>query len=140
MPGRAGFLGIGGLAADGAVTHRRMNLTSQVNNSNSRENLSLGATGRMASSSMWVEKLVRVVHVPFTFAPDPVGGTEIYVEALAHGLRAHGIESVIVAPSCSGIDEAYEHNALRVRRYRTAPESKYMLQELYGRGDPESAA
>jgi glycosyltransferase involved in cell wall biosynthesis len=78
--------------------------------------------------------------MPFTFAPDPSGGTEIYVETLAHGLRAHGIESLIVAPSSSGIDEAYEHNTLRVRRYRTAPESKYMLGELYGRGDPESAA
>ena len=84
--------------------------------------------------------ILKVVHIPFTFAPDPVGGTEIYVETLAHGLRAHGIESLIVAPSCSGIDEAYEHNSLRVRRYRVAPESKYMLQELYGRGDPESAA
>ena len=84
--------------------------------------------------------ILKVVHIPFTFAPDPVGGTEIYVETLAHGLRAHGIESLIAAPSCSGIDEAYEHNSLRVRRYRAAPESKYMLQELYGRGDPESAA
>jgi glycosyltransferase involved in cell wall biosynthesis len=82
--------------------------------------------------------IFKVVHIPFTFAPDPVGGTEIYVETLAHSLRAHGIESLIVAPSC--IDEAYEHNTLRVRRYRTAPESKYMLRELYGRGDPESAA
>ena len=84
--------------------------------------------------------ILKVVHIPFTFAPDPVGGTEIYVETLAHGLRAHGIESLIVAPSSGGIDEAYEHNTLRVRRYRAGPESKYMLRELYGRGDPESAA
>jgi glycosyltransferase involved in cell wall biosynthesis len=81
-----------------------------------------------------------VVHVPFTFAPDPVGGTEIYVETLAHGLRTHGIESLIVAPSSSGNDQAYEHNDLRVRRFRSAPESKYMLRELYGGGDPEAAA
>ena len=78
--------------------------------------------------------------MPFTFAPDPSAGTEIYVESLALGLRAHGIDSLIVAPSGSGIDEAYEHNTLRVRRYRPAPESKYMLRELYGGGDPESAA
>jgi glycosyltransferase involved in cell wall biosynthesis len=81
---------------------------------------------------------LKVVHIPFTFAPDPVGGTEIYVETLAHGLRAHGIDSLIAVPS--GIDEAYEHNSLRVRRYRVAPKSKSMLQELYGHGDPESAA
>jgi glycosyltransferase involved in cell wall biosynthesis len=78
--------------------------------------------------------------VPFTFAPDPVGGTEIHVEALAHGLRAHGIESLIVAPSSSGNDRAYEHNDLRVRRFRSKPESKYMLRELYGGGDREAAA
>jgi glycosyltransferase involved in cell wall biosynthesis len=84
--------------------------------------------------------ILKVVQIPFTFAPDPVGGTEVYVENLAHGLRAHGIESLIAAPSCSGLDEAYEHNSLRVRRYRVAPKSNYMLQELYGRGDPESAA
>jgi len=83
---------------------------------------------------------LKVVHVPFTFAPDAVGGTEIYVETLAHGLRAQGIEPLIVAPSSSGNDEAYEHNGLRVRRFRSAPESKYMLRELYGGGDPEAAA
>jgi glycosyltransferase involved in cell wall biosynthesis len=81
--------------------------------------------------------ILKVVHVPFVFAPDPVGGTEIYVEALAHGLRAHGIESLIAAP---GNDQAYEHNDLRVRRFRSAPESKYMLRELYGDGDPQAAA
>src|SRR5262249_8797351 len=83
---------------------------------------------------------LRVVHVPFTFAPDPVGGTEIYVENLAQGLRARGIESLIVAPSSSGNDEAYEHNGFRVRRFRSAPESKYMVRELYGGGDPEAVA
>jgi len=69
-----------------------------------------------------------------------MGGTEIYVEALAYQLRSQGIESVILAPSCSGIDGAYEHNGLRVRRFRSAPESKQMLRELYGGGDPEAAA
>ena len=81
-----------------------------------------------------------MAHLPFTFAPDPVGGTEIYVEALAHSLRSRGIESLIVAPSSTSKNEAYEHNGLRVRRYRVAPESRYMLRELYGGGDPEAAA
>jgi hypothetical protein len=65
---------------------------------------------------------LRVADVPFTFPPDPVGGTEIYVEALAHGLQAHGIESLIVAPS-HGRNEAYERNGLRVRRYHGGFES-----------------
>ncbi|MGP0094514.1 MAG: glycosyltransferase family 4 protein [Xanthobacteraceae bacterium] len=83
---------------------------------------------------------MRVLHVPFTFAPDPVGGTEIYVEALARDLGACGIEVLVAAPSCSGTDEVYEHNGLRVRRYRSAPESKHMLRELYGGGDPEASS
>jgi Glycosyl transferase 4-like domain len=78
--------------------------------------------------------------VPFTFAPDPVGGTEIYVEALYYGLRDHDVESLIVAPSSHGTNETYEHNGLHVRRYRTASNSKFMLRELYGDGDPEAAA
>src|SRR5438128_1682322 len=84
--------------------------------------------------------MLRVVHVPFTFAPDPVGGTEIYVEALAHNLRSYGIDSLIVAPSNTGSDEAYDYNSLHVRRYRIAPNSKHMLRELYGEGDPEAAS
>jgi glycosyltransferase involved in cell wall biosynthesis len=82
----------------------------------------------------------KVAHVPFTFAPDAMGGTEIYVKALADQLRSTGIEAVILAPSCNCVDEAYEHNGLRVRRFRMAPESKRMLRELYGAGDPKAAA
>ncbi len=82
---------------------------------------------------------MKVAHVPFTFAPDPVGGTEIYVETLAHSLRAHGIDSVILAPASTNRNELYEYNGLRVRRFRSARESKHMLRELYGAGDPEAA-
>lgn len=84
--------------------------------------------------------MLKVLHVPFTFAPDPVGGTEIYVEDLAQSLRAYGVESLIAAPSSKGLDEAYEHNGLHVRRYRFARRSKHMLRELYGDGDPEACA
>jgi glycosyltransferase involved in cell wall biosynthesis len=82
---------------------------------------------------------LKVLHVLFTFAPEPVGGTEIFVEALARSGTSLGIKSVLAAPSCSGTDEVYYHNGWRVRRFRSAPESRYMLQELYGEGDPESA-
>jgi glycosyltransferase involved in cell wall biosynthesis len=83
---------------------------------------------------------VKLAHVPFTFAPDPVGGTEIYVEALAHALRSLGIETVIFAPSSNGENQSYEHRGLHVRRYRMAARSDDMLRELYGVGDPEAAA
>src|SRR5258708_718597 len=84
--------------------------------------------------------MLKVLHVPFTFAPDPVGGTEIYVEALAQELITCRIESVIAAPSSTGSDERYEYNGLRVYRYRSATESKQMLRELYGEGDPVAAS
>jgi len=82
---------------------------------------------------------LKVAHVPFTFAPDPIGGTEIYVEALAHCLIGQGVESLILAPSNTGADETYEHSGLRVRRFRSAPKSARFLRELYGEGDPEAA-
>jgi glycosyltransferase involved in cell wall biosynthesis len=82
--------------------------------------------------------LLRVLHVPFTFAPDPVGGTEVYVEGLAKELRSCDIESIIAAPSCHGADEAYDYCGLRVRRYRSALDSTRMLRELYGEGDHEA--
>lgn len=72
-------------------------------------------------------------------APDPVGGTEIYVDGLARCLRAQGIQSFIVAPSGNATAEAYEHEGLRVRRFRSSTGSKHMLRELYGEGDPEAA-
>ena len=84
--------------------------------------------------------MLKVMQVPFTYAPEPVGGTEIYVEALAHNLRLHGFELFIVAPSEVETVKAYEHRGLRVRRFCAAPTSKHMLEELYGDGDPQAAA
>ena len=83
--------------------------------------------------------MLKVAHLPFTYAPDPIGGTETYVEALAHNLRSYGVESIIVAPS-AGPDGAYEHHGLHVRRFCSAPTSKHMLEELYGDGDALAAA
>jgi glycosyltransferase involved in cell wall biosynthesis len=82
---------------------------------------------------------LRVAHVPFTFYPDPIGGTEIYVETLADGLKSCGIEPVIFAPSSNNENHSYDYNGLRVRRYRMAPTSDNMLRELYGEGDPTAA-
>jgi glycosyltransferase involved in cell wall biosynthesis len=83
---------------------------------------------------------VKLAQVPFTFAPEAMGGTEIYVENLARNLKSSGIDSVILAPSSDGRSRAYNYNGLRVRRYSTAPRSDRMLHELYGEGDPVAAA
>src|SRR5262249_4267668 len=61
-------------------------------------------------------RLIRVVHVPFGFFPDPVGGTEVYVRGLARGLRALGVVSFVAAPGDR--DTTYDHNGLMVRRFR----------------------
>ena len=62
------------------------------------------------------------------------------LKSLCHELRAHQIDALIVAPSEKGEEEVYEHNGLRVHRFRSASKPKNMLHELYGDGDPESAA
>jgi glycosyltransferase involved in cell wall biosynthesis len=83
---------------------------------------------------------MKVVHVPFCFYPDPVGGTEIYVEALARSLKPLGVESVIAAPSSGDEGQPHQSHSLRVRRFAVAPESRDILREVYGAGDPLAAA
>lgn len=42
--------------------------------------------------------MLKLLHVPYTYFPDPMGGTEFYVKALATELLKHQIISVIAAP------------------------------------------
>ena len=79
---------------------------------------------------------MKVMHVPYTFHPDPVGGTEIYVEALARSLSRLGVESVICAPG--GRDDAYARNGLQIFRFGSqAP--PLALEYCYDEGDPGAA-
>jgi glycosyltransferase involved in cell wall biosynthesis len=74
---------------------------------------------------------VKIVHVPFCFRPDRVGGTEVYVQALAHEQLARGTDVVVAAP---GVDNAsYAIDGIQVRRFRTGPITN--LETLYGAGD-----
>jgi len=41
---------------------------------------------------------MKVIHIPFGFAPDPVGGTEVYVAQLARDLQQLGVDAIIAAP------------------------------------------
>ena len=77
---------------------------------------------------------MKVCHVPFTFHPNPCGGTEVYVEALARGLFEFGITSFIVAPGRAR--ENYEWDGLRVHRLSSSPPS---LARAYGQPDPSVA-
>jgi glycosyltransferase involved in cell wall biosynthesis len=80
---------------------------------------------------------MKVIHAPFCFAPDPMGGTEIYVADLARDLQQAGVESVIAAPASA--TASYTHDGLRVRRFRVST-GAVDLRQAYGAGDPGAAA
>lgn len=77
-----------------------------------------------------------ILHIPYTYFPDPPGGTETYVAALTRGLRARGLSSAIAAPGPR--DAEYVHDGVPVHRFETAP--RLPLEELWGEGDPVAAA
>jgi glycosyltransferase involved in cell wall biosynthesis len=93
---------------------------------------------------------MKVLHVTFSYAPDPMGGTEIYVGDLCRHLEKLGARMVIAAPrsreslsqESTGDDArglfSYELDGLRVHRFphRSRPEE---LDALYGGGDALAA-
>jgi glycosyltransferase involved in cell wall biosynthesis len=80
---------------------------------------------------------MKVIQVPFCFHPDPVGGTEVYVEGLARELQQLGHEIVVAAPAeRSSASVVHE---LRVRRFR-CDSSRLDLRQMYGEGDELAAA
>ena len=79
---------------------------------------------------------MKVLHVPFCFRPDQIGGTEVYVEALAHEQLAQGLDVTIAAPAQH--NAAYVADGLNVRRFATSPQQQ--LTTLYGAGDRTASA
>lgn len=75
---------------------------------------------------------MKILHAPFCFHPDPVGGTEVYVESLAAHLQRLGVQSVIAAPWER--DACYSHSGLRVWRYAIS-QTVADPRELYDEGD-----
>src|ERR1043166_4426728 len=78
---------------------------------------------------------MRVLHVPFCYYPDPIGGTEVYVESLTHFQRRSGIDAMVAAPGSE--NNTYSHAGHTVHRFKTA--ASLSLRELYGEGDPQAA-
>lgn len=75
---------------------------------------------------------MKVLNVTFSYAPDPIGGTEVYVADVCRELEAGGVKTVIAAP---GDDAAsYLLDGLHVQRFpfQSKPDS---LDAMYGRGD-----
>jgi glycosyltransferase involved in cell wall biosynthesis len=78
---------------------------------------------------------LKIIQIPFCFAPDPVGGTEVYLAGVAQDLKLLGVNVVIVAPGLATHD--YTIDGLRVRRF--AVSSTLDLVQLYGLGDAKAA-
>ena len=76
-----------------------------------------------------------VLHVPYTFFPDPVGGTEIYVVGLAEALRHYGVQSAVAAPG--DVDDSYLHDEVPIFRFATGTGAD--LERAYGAPDPRAA-
>ena len=80
---------------------------------------------------------MKIIQVPFCFYPDPVGGTEVYVEGLCRQLRTNEVEVVVAAPAKQS--SSYYHDSGLVRRFGVREELGD-LRELYGEGDEKAAA
>jgi glycosyltransferase involved in cell wall biosynthesis len=80
---------------------------------------------------------MKVIHVPFGYAPDPIGGTEVYVHALAKGLQGMGLGAVVAAPGPA--ETQYSIEGIHVYRY-PVPEVVSDLREIYGGSNAAAAA
>ena len=83
---------------------------------------------------MDVKRPQSVLHVPYTFFPDEVGGTEVYVAGLVAAMRDRGFDGMVAAPGES--DCAYDHEGIRVFRFKKAHESRFG----YAYGEPDEVA
>jgi glycosyltransferase involved in cell wall biosynthesis len=60
---------------------------------------------------------LRIVQAVGWYAPDSLGGTELYVAALAEQLRQAGHEVVVAAPHTGSGERRYTHDAIEIYRY-----------------------
>jgi glycosyltransferase involved in cell wall biosynthesis len=79
---------------------------------------------------------VKVIQLPFCFYPEPVGGTEIYVEAMSRELQNLGVEVLIAVPGKQ--NQVYQYKQLPVHRFALSDKVSD-IKELYGAGDEAAA-
>lgn len=79
---------------------------------------------------------MKIIHIPFCFYPDPIGGTEVYVQSLAYHLQRQQHEIIVAAPGSH--NQTYVYNGLAVRRFTVAAQISD-TRELYSEGDVQSA-
>src|SRR5262245_26193713 len=80
---------------------------------------------------------MRVIHIPYSFFPEPVGGAEVYVASLANEQISAGLQVTIAAPGKGRHD--YLYDGIPVRQFPVRQEVND-LRELYGEGDELAAA
>ncbi len=80
-------------------------------------------------------EVVTVLHIVYSYPPDPPGGTEVYVHELCRRLRERGVTSVVVAPGRD--DETHLVDGVRVRRFAYGGHAA--IEDIYGMGDPRAA-
>ena len=94
-----------------------------------------GTSATYMTSSERTLQRPAVLHVPYTFFPDPSGGTEVYVRRLAQCLSVRGYMSAVAAPGAAPSE--YVHEGLEVYRFATDPRPR--LELAYGVSDEIAA-
>ena len=83
--------------------------------------LTLPATAELAPPNS-----VDVLHVVYQYTPEPLGGTEVYVQSLVHEASSLGLRCAIAAPGAR--NEHYQVAGIRV--YRVA--ANVTINQVYG--------
>ena len=77
---------------------------------------------------------MKVLHIPYSYPPDPPGGTEVYVKGLVKELRSRGVDSLVAAAGHS--KGSYEYEGTKVYRFLTSASQD--LADLYGMRDDQA--
>ena len=77
---------------------------------------------------------VDILHVAYLYAPEPLGGTEVYVQSLVKEATRLGLHSAIAAPGAR--NEQYQVDGINV--YRVA--ANLTTAQLYGEENSEASA
>jgi glycosyltransferase involved in cell wall biosynthesis len=71
----------------------------------------------------------RILHLVGWFFPHSVGGSEVYVEALARHLAVHGFASEVAVPGGSAAAGRYDYRGLTVHRHPSGPAAEGAFRE-----------
>ncbi len=78
---------------------------------------------------------MKVVHVPYSYFPDPPGGTEVYVDTICREMLQRQMEPIVAAPG--KVTRSYVHNDVPVHRFETSTDPD--LAAIYEYSDERAA-